>query len=71
MSSTQQIQTAKIARTLATSLLLLVALYSLIRRIFQLKLVFDGAASATFVNNNIDSKLTYLIGQLLPLTPTS
>jgi hypothetical protein len=69
MTSTQQIQTQKIARTLATSLLLLVALYSLIRRIFQLKLVIDGAASATFVSNNIDGKLTYLIGQLM--TPTS
>jgi hypothetical protein len=71
MTWPKKIHIQNMARTLATSFLLLVVVYSLIRRLFQLKLVIDGAASTTFINNS-DVKLTsFLICQLPPWMPTS
>jgi hypothetical protein len=37
------------AHLLTTSFLLLVVLFSFIRRLFQLKTIIDGAASETFI----------------------
>ena len=37
------------AHLLTTSLLLFVVLFSFIRRLFQLQMVIEGAASATFI----------------------
>ena len=47
--NTHSLKKKSMAHFVTTSILLFVVLFSFIRRLFQLKMVIDGAASATFI----------------------